>query len=55
MFIDPGRQFSTQAAPEGVPSSGWRIREMPDCASSPKTHVELGLFCSKSEGLSRNG
>jgi len=21
-----------------VPSAGWRIREIPDCASSPKTH-----------------
>jgi hypothetical protein len=24
----------------GVPSAGWRIREMSDCASSPKTHEE---------------
>ena len=23
---------------KGVPSAGWRIREIPDCASSPKTH-----------------
>jgi hypothetical protein len=23
---------------EGVPSAGWRIRDIPDCASSPKTH-----------------
>jgi Transposase DDE domain len=30
-----------------VPSAGWRIREIPDCASSPKTHVEfIQLFVS---------
>jgi hypothetical protein len=23
-----------------VPSAGWRIREIPDCASSPKTHPQ---------------
>jgi hypothetical protein len=29
-----------------VPSAGWRIREIPDCASSPKTHS----FPSRSGG-----
>src|SRR5262245_828724 len=31
----------------GVPSAGWRIREIPDCASSPKTHAEVAQTAVK--------
>ncbi len=27
---------------KGVPSAGWRIRKIPDCASSAKTHLSQG-------------
>jgi hypothetical protein len=30
----------TTSPPFCVPSAGWRIREIPDCASSPKTHAD---------------
>jgi hypothetical protein len=28
---------------ECVPSVGWRIREIPDCASSPKRHAGISF------------
>jgi hypothetical protein len=31
----------------GVHSAGWRIREIPDCASSPKTHAEAAQAAVK--------
>ena len=44
--LDASNRMSNQSAEglrttvllNGVPSAGWRIREIPDCASSPKTH-----------------
>ena len=32
-----------------VPSAGWRIREIPDCASSPKTHLYSKIRSAKSK------
>ena len=33
--------YAVEAAKkQGAPSAGWRIREIPDCASSPKAHDE---------------